>query len=165
MKPVKQSELYHAICMSLGAAVPRDAGEETVRGARKMELSPLRILLAEDSLVNQKLAIGLLEKHGHSVVVANNGKETIAALASHQFDVVLMDVEMPGMDGLEATAVIRLKEKQTGEHIPIIAMTAHALQGDRERCLEAGMDDYLAKPIRARQLFETMGSVLGKRRS
>jgi CheY-like chemotaxis protein len=160
MKPIKQSELYDAICMSLGSAVPRDGGEETDRSAQKMELSPLRILLAEDSLVNQKLAIGLLEKHGHSVVVANNGKEAIVALASHQFDVVLMDVEMPGMDGLEATAVIRLKERQTGEHMPIIAMTAHAMKGDRERCLEAGMDDYVSKPICAQHLFDILGTVL-----
>ena len=120
---------------------------------------PLRVLLAEDSVVNQKLAIGLLEKHGHTVVVAANGKEAIAALTSQEFDVVLMDVEMPEMDGLEATAVIRVQEKQTGEHIPIVAMTAHAMKGDRERCLEAGMDEYVSKPIRAQQLFETLASV------
>ena len=114
--------------------------------------------------MNQKLAIGLMEKHGHSVVVANNGKAAIAALASQEFDVVLMDVEMPEMDGLEATAVIRVKERQAGKHVPIIAMTAHAMKGDRERCLEAGMDDYVSKPIRAQKLFETLESVLQDRR-
>ena len=164
MKPVKQSELLGAIEMSLGAAVPEDEGMEASPGEPKEALPPLHVLLAEDSLVNQKLAIGLMEKHGHSVVVANNGKEAIAALASDQFDVVLMDVEMPEMDGLEATAVIRVKERQTGKHVPIIAMTAHAMKGDRERCLEAGMDDYVSKPIRAQQLFDTLRSVLQDRR-
>jgi CheY-like chemotaxis protein len=161
MKPVKQSELFDAIGLSLGITVPEDEGEEGLGRERGAELPPLHVLLAEDSLVNQKLAIGLMEKHGHSVAVANNGKEAIATLASQKFDVVLMDVEMPEMDGLEATAVIRVKEKQTGKHVPIIAMTAHAMKGDRERCLEAGMDAYVSKPIRARQLFETLESVLG----
>ncbi len=124
-------------------------------------LPPLHVLLAEDGLTNQKLAIALLEKNRHSVVVASNGKEAIAALASGQFDVVLMDVEMPEMDGLEATAVIRAKERQTGEHVPIIAMTAHAMKGDRDRCLEAGMDDYVSKPVRSAILFETIATVLG----
>ncbi len=165
MKPVKQSELFNAIGMSLGAAVPEDEGEETRRGKRKAAMPPLRILLAEDSLVNQKLAVGLMGRHGHSVTVANNGKEAIAAWASREFDVVLMDVEMPEMDGLEATAVIRVKERQTGKHVPIIAMTAHAMKGDRERCLEAGMDDYVPKPIRAQYLFETLESVLRGRQS
>ena len=164
MKPVKQSELLGAIEMSLGATVRVDHEVEASPGASNEALPPLHVLLAEDSLVNQKLAVGLMEKHGHSVVVANNGKEAIAALASHQFDVVLMDVEMPEMDGLEATAVIRLGERQTGEHIPIIAMTAHAMKGDRERCLEAGMDDYVSKPIRTQRLFDTLRSVLQDRR-
>jgi signal transduction histidine kinase/DNA-binding response OmpR family regulator len=160
MKPVKQSELFNAIGMSLQLAVPEDEGEVETVGVGKVELPPLRILLVEDSVVNQKLALGVLKRKGHSVVVAENGKEAIAALSSQQFDVVLMDVEMPEMDGLEATAVIRVKEKQTGEHVPIVAMTAHAMKGDRQRCLEAGMDDYVSKPIRAQQLFETIGSVL-----
>jgi CheY-like chemotaxis protein len=120
----------------------------------------LRILLAEDSLVNQKLAAGLLEKLGHTVVVANHGREAIAAWESDDFDLVLMDVQMPEMDGFEATAAIRAKESRTGSHVPIIAMTAHALKGDRERCLKAGMDDYVAKPIRAQQLFDTIETVV-----
>jgi CheY-like chemotaxis protein len=159
MKPVKQSELFDTIGLSLGAALTDGGAEETLWRQRPAELPPLRLLLAEDSLVNQKLAIGLLEKHGHSVVVAGNGKEAIAAWQSGAFDVVLMDVEMPEMDGLEAAAVIRTQEKKTGRHTPIIAMTAHAMKGDRERCLEAGMDGYVSKPIRARQLFETLRSV------
>jgi len=164
MKPVKQSELLGIIEMSLGGATAATEEAELSPGQPERELPPLRVLLAEDSFVNQKLAIGLLEKHGHSIIVANNGKEAIAALSSQQFDVVLMDLEMPEMDGLETTAVIRVKEQQTGEHIPIIAMTAHAMKGDRERCLEAGMDDYVSKPIRAQQLFETLEAVCRQRR-
>jgi CheY-like chemotaxis protein len=163
MKPVKQSELLDAIAMSMGFMASEAEGEKAVRRERSAELPPLRVLLAEDSLVNQRLAIGLMKKHGHSVTVANSGKEAIAALESQRFDVVLMDVEMPEMDGLEATAVIRVKERQTGKHVPIIAMTAHAMKGDRERCLEAGMDGYVSKPIRAQQLFETLRSVLEHR--
>jgi signal transduction histidine kinase/CheY-like chemotaxis protein len=160
MKPVKQSELFDAIGISLGVVAPEESRQETLRGPGSGELQPLRVLLAEDSLVNQRLAVGLMEKHGHAVRIANNGKEAITALTSQKFDVVLMDVEMPEMDGLEATAVIRVTEKQTGEHIPIVAMTAHAMKGDRERCLEAGMDAYVSKPIRARQLFEAIESVM-----
>lgn len=125
-----------------------------------MPLPPLRILVAEDSLVNQKLAVGLLERRGHTVVIANNGKQAVATLASQDFDVVLMDVQMPEMDGLDATAAIRAREKQTGRHVPIIALTAHAMRGDRERFLAAGMDDFVAKPIRLQQLLETLQRVL-----
>ena len=164
MKPVKQSELFDAIGMSLHLSVPEDVEEAAAAEATEPELPPLNVLLVEDSVVNQKLAVGLLQKKGHSVVIAENGKEAIATLSSQDFDVVLMDVEMPEMDGLEATAVIRVKEKQTGQHVPIIAMTAHAMKGDRQRCLEAGMDDYVSKPIRARQLFETIEAVLRRLR-
>ncbi len=116
----------------------------------------MRILLAEDSLVNQKLAVALLEGEGHVVSVASNGREALAKIESGRFDLILMDVQMPEMDGFEATASIRAKEKHKGTHIPIIAMTAHALKGDRERCLETGMDAYVAKPIRADELFDTI---------
>ncbi len=162
MKPVKQSELLGAIQMSLGVALPGDEAMETLSVGLKKSLRPLNILLAEDNVVNQKLVLGLMEKYGHSVAIANNGKEAITMLASGHFDVVLMDVEMPEMDGLEAVAVIRDKERQTGEHMPIIAMTAHAMKGDRQRCIEAGMDDYISKPIRMQQLFETLECVLQK---
>ncbi len=120
----------------------------------------LRILLVEDSIVNQKLAATLLRKRGHDVSVANNGREALESLESQTFDLVLMDIQMPEMDGLEATRAIRKKEQATGAHIPIIALTAHALDGDRERCLDAGMDNYLAKPIHAKRLLETIEATL-----
>jgi CheY-like chemotaxis protein len=162
MKPVKQAELLDAISMALGIveAPEEDSPPKVIDPL--LQLPPLRILLAEDSVVNQKLAVGLLEKHGHRVTVANHGKEAIAQLAAASFDVVLMDVEMPEMDGIEATAVIRAREKKTGTHIPIIAMTAHALQGDQLRCLEAGMDAYVPKPVRTRVLLGTLAAVLSK---
>ena len=129
--------------------------------APPVRLAPLFILLAEDSLVNQKLAVGLLRRQGHTVVVANHGREAVEALQTESVDLVLMDIQMPEMDGFEATSIIRAREKVTGKHVPIIAMTAHAMKGDRQRCLKAGMDDYVAKPIRAKELFETIGAVLG----
>jgi CheY-like chemotaxis protein len=110
-------------------------------------------------LLNQKLAILLLEQQGHTVTVANNGKEAVAKWTEQEFDVILMDVQMVEMDGLEATAVIRTKEKHTNRHIPIVAMTAYAMKGDRERCLEAGMDDYVAKPIDRDQLYRVLREV------
>jgi two-component system sensor histidine kinase/response regulator len=149
MKPIKQSELLRAIGSALhltwqsdpkaSAAAPRDA-------------RPLRILLAEDNVVNQRLAVRLLEKAGHSAVVADNGKRALAALEREPFDLILMDVEMPEMGGFEATAAVREREKTTGRHVPIIAMTAHALKGDRDRCLAAGMDGYVSKPIQFHEL-------------
>ncbi len=160
LKPVKQSELFDAIVMALGVT----AAEDEYRGDRRVsdeQIPPLRILLAEDSLVNQKLAVGLLERHGHAVVVANHGREVLGALESDRFDLILMDVQMPEMDGLETTEIIRARERETDSHVPIVAMTAHAMQGDRQRCLKAGMDDYIAKPIRAKQIFQTIANVLG----
>ena len=125
---------------------------------------PLWVLLAEDNLVNQKLAVRLLEKEGHSVVVAGNGREALAALDEGDFDAVLMDVQMPEMSGFEATAVIREREKKTGKHQLIIALTAHAMKGDRERCLEAGMDNYIAKPIQSNELFAALYGPPGGRK-
>ncbi len=160
LKPVKQSELFDAIVMALGMTAEDDARAEEL-AAERIETRPLHVLLAEDSLVNQKLALGLLQRQGHRVDVANNGQEAVAAVGSRTYDLVLMDVQMPEMDGLEATITIRAAEKQSKRHVPIIAMTAHALKGDRQRCLEVGMDGYIAKPIRPRQLFETIDLVLG----
>ena len=154
LKPIKQSELLEAVKLALGIALPSKDALLALARERPRRVGPLRILVAEDSPVNQKLATALLETQGHRVTVANNGKEALAALESERFDLVLMDVQMPEMDGLEATAAIRDQEKRTGVHIPIIAMTAHALKGDRERCLEAGMDEYIAKPIHAQELFD-----------
>jgi CheY-like chemotaxis protein len=122
----------------------------------------LHILLAEDGLVNQKVAVNLLQQRGHKVTVANNGQKAVDALDSQSFDAVLMDIQMPSMDGFEATAVIRERESESGGHIPIIAMTAHAMKGDRERCLEAGMDGYIAKPIRAKDLYYTLEATVAR---
>jgi two-component system, sensor histidine kinase and response regulator len=159
MKPVKQSDLFDAMIMALHIAEP-DLEVKVARSvARPRNLGPLKILLAEDSLVNQKLAVALLTAHGHDVTVVGNGREAVATVAHERFDVVLMDVQMPEMDGLEATAAIRGRERLHGGHVPIIAMTAHALKGDRELCLQAGMDEYVPKPIRSDQLFETIESL------
>jgi two-component system, sensor histidine kinase and response regulator len=119
----------------------------------------LHILLAEDNEVNQKLGVRTLEKIGHTVVVADNGREALSALERETFDLILMDIQMPEMDGFEATAAIREKEKSTGVRIPLIAMTAHAMKGDRERCLDAGMDEYISKPINAATLFAVIDNV------
>ncbi len=159
LKPVKQSELFDAIVAALGGKEAEDSGN--VLDEEPPASRPLRILLAEDSLVNQKLAVGLLERHGHELTVANNGREAINALGRGRFDIILMDVQMPELDGLAATRQIREREKSTGRHIPIIAMTAHALKGDRERCLASGMDEYVSKPIRERQLLAAMRLVVG----
>ena len=121
---------------------------------------PLRILLAEDHPVNQKLAVCLLEKRGHTVVIAADGEAAVDAAGRERFDLVLMDIQMPRLSGLEATAAIRAREQDAGAHVPIIAMTAHAMQGDRERCLEAGMDAYLSKPLLPALLFETIQAVV-----
>ncbi len=162
MKPIKQSELLDAIVTALGIAVSEDDAAATAAATSPSTTRPLRILLAEDSIVNQRLAVGLLERYGHRVTIANNGREACDRLAGDSFDIVLMDVQMPELDGLSATREIRLREKQGGGHVPIIAMTAHALKGDRERCLESGMDEYVSKPIRERQLLAALRSVLGE---
>jgi signal transduction histidine kinase/ligand-binding sensor domain-containing protein/CheY-like chemotaxis protein len=128
-------------------------------------IPPLRILLAEDNVINQKLAIRLLESHGHAVVVAQNGKEALTRLEQSNFDLILMDVQMPEMDGYRTTAAIRSREQDTLRHIPIIAMTAHAMKGDRERCLDSGMDGYVAKPINSANLFQTIQTVLSTQHS
>jgi CheY-like chemotaxis protein len=161
LKPVKQSALFHAIACSLGR--PGTAEAPLTRHTLNQSRPKLRVLLAEDNAVNQKLASRILEKQGHSVEVAQDGKEAMAALANGEFDLVLMDVQMPNMSGLEATAAIRTLERATGKHTPIVAMTANAMKGDRERCLEAGMDDYVSKPIQADHLLEVIAQVASAR--
>lgn len=164
MKPIKQSELLDAILLTLqlrqppAAALPAEAA---------VSLGPcaLRILLAEDNPVNQRLAMRLLEKEGHAVTIAPNGREALACLDREPFDVVLMDLQMPEMDGLQATAAIRARDERLHCHTPIVAMTAHALKGDRERCLQAGMDGYVAKPVQVAELFRAIRQVLPPARS
>jgi len=157
MKPVRQSELHEVISRILGApqGVQPLITRYSLAGARVAKGS-LRVLVAEDNLVNQQLAARLLEKRGHDVKVVANGRAALDALDQRTYDLVLMDVQMPEMDGFEATTKIRAAEKQTGLHVPIIALTAHAMKGDRERCLQTGMDSYLAKPIRAQELDEIL---------
>jgi signal transduction histidine kinase/CheY-like chemotaxis protein len=150
-KPIKQSELFDALCSSVGKAISEPLPDEP-----QTSPAPRRVLLAEDSVVNQKVATQLLEMRGHTVVVACNGKEALDKLRHEQFDLVLMDMQMPEMDGFETAAAIRRRERATGEHVPIVAMTANVLRGVRERCLEAGMDDYLPKPIRPHDLFQVV---------
>ncbi|HKB35523.1 MAG TPA: response regulator [Gemmataceae bacterium] len=157
MKPVKQSELLSAIRTALSRGQPR--GEPAPPAQRPMCPRPLRVLVAEDNPINQVLAVRLLEKEGHTVMLAHHGKEALAVLQKEPFDLVLMDIEMPEMDGLEVTARIRQQEQGTGRHVPILAMTAHALKGDRERCLAAGMDGYLGKPIHACELSEAIATL------
>ena len=165
-KPVSPSELFDVLADLLQWKPVLPPPPPEIPPGHLPPVKGLRILLVEDSLYNQKLAVGLLERQGHTVSVAGNGAEAIAQLqaqpASHPLDLVLMDVQMPDVDGLEATRRIRSAERLTGEHIPIIAMTAQALQGDREKCLEAGMDDYLTKPVRARELQDRITQVLAR---
>jgi CheY-like chemotaxis protein len=136
-----------AFHFTIALAVAAPAIVRTASSAVGYASAPLRILLAEDNRVNQLLTVGLLERDGHVVIVVDNGEAAVAAVKSGSFDAVLMDVQMPVMSGLDATAAIRVHEKMTGLHVPIVAMTAHAMEGDRGRCLAAGMDGYISKPI------------------
>ena len=154
-KPVKASELLGAMLSSLGAGPPQSS-RIAAPSPPASDRPGLRILLAEDNPVNQMLVLFLLEKQGHQISTAINGKEAVAALETQPCDLVLMDVQMPEMDGFEATKIIRTREGRSGRHVPIIAMTAHAMKGDRERCLAAGMDSYVAKPIQAKELLQAI---------
>jgi PAS domain S-box-containing protein len=168
-KPVKQSELLDAILKAIGPAEKDALAEILGRDHRRPSRShcsshSLHILLVEDNATNQMLAVTLLEKAGHTVKTAQNGREALAAVEFCSFDVVLMDVQMPEMDGFEATARIREREHRTGEHTPIVAMTAHAMKGDRQRCALAGMDGYITKPILAEELYKALATY-GSRRA
>jgi CheY-like chemotaxis protein/nitrogen-specific signal transduction histidine kinase len=173
IKPVKEYELYDVVARVLGhrasgapSALYRATRRSTVAGARDRERpaargAARRILLVEDSVPNQKVAVALLQSLGHDVVIASDGREALDLFGVQPFDAILMDVQMPGMDGYACTGAIRTAEADTGRHIPIIAMTAHALAGDREKCMAAGMDDYVSKPVRREELFRALGSALG----
>ncbi|HXM96455.1 MAG TPA: response regulator [Candidatus Dormibacteraeota bacterium] len=166
LKPIRQSELREAIARVLGAreqagAIPLIT-RYSLHDARD-PMSSLRVLLAEDNSVNRLLATRLLEKRGHRVAVATNGREALAELEKESYDLVFMDVQMPDIDGLEVTAAIREKEKSSGNHQPVIALTALAMKGDEERCLAAGMDDYLSKPIRPHELDDILEKYVARR--
>jgi PAS domain S-box-containing protein len=179
-KPIKQSDLLDVILTVLHTS-SAETGKPSLSPQPSLPQSQrrLHILLTEDNMINQRVAVGILEKRGHTVVVADNGKEALAALERESFDLILMDVQMPEMDGFEATRAIRERELSLSVsqslgpqdfglrtpdsrlfHIPVVAMTAHAMKGDRERCLEAGMDTYVSKPLQAQQLFEVIESLV-----
>jgi CheY-like chemotaxis protein len=166
LKPIRQSELREAVARVLGAVEQEGKIPLITRfslGDARDGSESLRVLVAEDNAVNQRLIVRLLEKRGHRVVVAGNGLEAVEAQEKEKFDLILMDMQMPEMDGFEATAVIREKEKSSRAHIAIVALTAHAMKGDREKCLAAGMDGYLAKPIRPQELDEMLDGYLARR--
>ena len=166
LKPIRQSELREAIARVLGAKEQRGAIPLITRFSLYDARDPrsvLSVLLVEDNAVNQRLATRMLEKRGHRVVLAGNGHEALEALTKGSFDLVLMDIQMPEMDGFEATAAIREKEKGASARLPVIALTAHAMKGDREKCLAAGMDGYLTKPIRPRELDDVLENFLARR--
>lgn len=160
-KPIKQLELQEGLFAALGIAYTPSAahGQNTVTPIRPVATRHLRVLVAEDNPINQRLASRLLEQRGHSVMVVDNGREAVAAAEASKFDAILMDLHMPAMGGLEATAAIRAREKTTGERVPIIALTANAMKGVREWCLQAGMDGYISKPIKREEMFAMLESI------
>ncbi len=159
-KPVRQSILLDALLAVMGRGTEATTSPLITRHSLTEARRALNVLLAEDNAVNQKLIVSLLGKHGHTTTVVGSGREALAAVTKSKFDVVLMDVQMPDMDGLEATRAIRHAEAESGAHIPIIALTANAMKGDREKCLAAGMDEYVAKPVKADVLFATIDALL-----
>ena len=161
IKPIRHWELLEAILAALGMG-PREGAQIPLitRHWLREKRPRLHILLAEDNSVNRQLAVHLLFKRGHTVVAVQNGQEALAALKKEPFDAILMDVQMPEMDGLTATRLIRENERVTGLHIPIIAMTAHAMRGDREKCLAAGMDSYVPKPIKPEEFYAVIESLV-----
>jgi CheY-like chemotaxis protein len=169
LKPIRQSELREAIARVLGAPAQKGAipliTRYSLQDARVPPRTILSVLVAEDNAVNQLLATRLLEKRGHRVVMTANGREALEALAIDKFDLVLMDVQMPEMDGIQATVALREREKEKGDGFrqPIIALTAHVMKGDQERCLAAGMDGYLTKPIRPQELDAILEIYLTRR--
>jgi len=155
LKPIRQLELRHALTLVLGTdknhmAIP-PLPKHSLPGAGAPHRA-LSILVAEDNLVNQRLIARMLEKRGHRVTIAADGSEAVDLAGQHSFDLVLMDIQMPKMDGLAATAAIRERERKSGTHLPIVALTVHAMKGDEQLCMSSGMDGYLCKPIRPQEL-------------
>jgi two-component system, sensor histidine kinase and response regulator len=162
-KPVRQSELLDAILIARASrSTPGAFPQFVTKSSPSNPTKPLRILLAEDNPVNRKLAVHLLERRGHSVQTVDNGQGVLDALGRERFDLVLMDVQMPVIDGFETTAMIRKQEKGSGRHLPIVALTAHALREDRDKCLASGMDEYVSKPLNPEELFRAIAKAAGK---
>jgi two-component system, sensor histidine kinase and response regulator len=165
VKPVKQSELLRAVLAVLAArgqaVAPVKPPPSPVAGPTAVAPTTrrLHVLLAEDNAVNRRIAVRFLEKQGHSVAVACDGKQALEALLRERFDLALLDIQMPELDGYEVAAALRAQEKGTGRRLPLVAVTAHAMEGDRERCLEAGMDGYVSKPIQFDQLAQAIAEV------
>jgi CheY-like chemotaxis protein len=146
VKPLFEERVLEVLAPEFAAKLERAAPEKMVA------IRSLRVLVAEDNLINQRVVTRFLERDGHTTELASDGREAVAAFQRHSFDVILMDVQMPEMDGLTATREIRKLERSLGIHTPIIALTAHSVDGDRERCIEAGMDGFVSKPIRIAEL-------------
>jgi len=161
IKPVEPEELYDNMlhALNLSNHMQRLSGVE-LEQVIAPNTQGWKVLLAEDNAINQKVAIGILSKLGHTILLASDGKQALEILAEQSVDLILMDVQMPILDGFETTGIIREREKKNGGHLPIVAMTAHAMKGDRERCLDAGMDNYLTKPVRSEELQRVMGEVM-----
>jgi two-component system sensor histidine kinase/response regulator len=167
LKPIRESELRGALARALSGAPTNGGISFNTRRVLQDQPDPteaLRILIAEDNRVNQMLLMRLLEKRGHSVKVAANGRLALEFIEEVPYDLLLMDVQMPEMDGMEATRALREKESKSGTHLTVIGVTAHAMAGDRERCLQAGMDGYLSKPIGPKELDELLDRLLAARR-
>ena len=158
-KPIKQSELFDVIVTAIGQPVVERPRTSQRHNRTRLAERTLQVLVAEDNQVNQMVATRIFQKLGHQVTVVSNGREALSAVQAGKFDLIAMDVQMPEMDGLDATSAIRSWEKAAGTHIPIMAMTAHAMKGDRERCLAAGMDGYTSKPIRIRELEQAIAQL------
>jgi signal transduction histidine kinase/DNA-binding response OmpR family regulator len=161
-KPISQSELLDAILTAVGSRVPELAAAAAPGPEHDERVGSLRILLVEDNPINQRLVQIMLERRGHTVEIAGDGHQALAAIEREVFHLALMDVQMPGMDGFEATAAIRAREQRSGARLPILAMTAHAMKGDRERCLAAGMDGYISKPINMTDLFAAIAAAVAR---
>ena len=163
LKPVRRRDLFSAARQVLTSEAAEHLPQNVqphIGIQHKRIVSPKwRVLLAEDNMVNQKVASAMLERAGHDVQIAENGIQAVELARRQKFDLILMDIQMPQMDGLEATRMIRRDEAQSGSHVPIVAMTAHALKGDNERFLAQGMDGYIAKPFQPGQLFEAIETV------
>jgi two-component system sensor histidine kinase/response regulator len=163
IKPIQRAELHDTIMMALDFSFDKfNRPTQVASTAPQAPHRPLHILLAEDNIVNQQVAVRMLGKQGHTVEVARNGREALAALERQSFDLLLLDVQMPEVGGFEVAQMVRQREHGTDRHLPIIALTAHAMTGDRDRCLEAGMDDYVSKPVQFAELQTTIDELLGE---